>query len=166
MSLSPIPLSPRNRNRKTKKQQPGYLYVLKNPIYDYYHSNLYKIGLTRNLNNRIKDYTTSYPEPSEYYYTSPKFSDCQLAEKTVFYHLQQYRYQHNREFFQCPLNKIIATIENVHNQLENKNKNKNQHPKTTFAQEVLLVILAFYMLYLLCLYFFPNASYHFRKSFS
>ena len=61
----------------------GYIYVLSNPIYNYYGKNVYKIGETSDLTNRLKQYTTPYIDACEYVYKSIELSDSKLAETII-----------------------------------------------------------------------------------
>lgn len=88
----------------------GHLYVLYNPMFVTYGEDVYKLGRTCNLNDRIKSYITSYVEKSMYMYTSTVFDNCIEAEYVLFYLLRKFRLKNNREFFQCNLDEIIGVI--------------------------------------------------------
>ncbi len=89
----------------------GYVYVLYNPIYAMY-GELYKIGRAKNINDRLKSYTTSYPEESEIKYSirHPYYKEL---EKVVHLTLKEHRMSSNREFFKCSLDLIKETIDKV-----------------------------------------------------
>lgn len=88
----------------------GYLYVLFNPMFKTYGDDVYKLGRTGNLNERIKAYITAYVDKSIYMYTSQVFENCIEAEYVLFYLLRKFRLKINREFFQCNLDEIIGVI--------------------------------------------------------
>lgn len=89
----------------------GYVYVLYNPIYDRY-GEIYKIGQAKNINERLKSYSTSYPEESEikYYIKHPYYKEI---ERLVHLTIKEYRMYDNREFFDCSLELIKETIDKV-----------------------------------------------------
>jgi hypothetical protein len=89
----------------------GYVYVLYNPIYDSY-GEIYKIGQAKNINDRLKSYSTSYPEESEIKY-SIKHPYYKELEKVVHLTLKEHRMSSNREFFKCSLDIIKYTIDKV-----------------------------------------------------
>jgi len=89
----------------------GYVYVLYNPIYVTY-GEIYKIGQAKDLNKRIKMYTTSYPEDSEVKY-SIKHKYYKEIERIVHLYLKEYRMISNREFFKCSLDLIKETLDKV-----------------------------------------------------
>lgn len=88
----------------------GYIYVLYNKLFQFYGDNVYKIGRTNNLNNRMSSYTTSYPDKSKYMFTIEVPEQSILCEAIIFKTISQYRMRKNREFFQCPLDEIIQCI--------------------------------------------------------
>lgn len=93
----------------------GYLYCLFNVMFLYYGKDVYKLGCCINVKNRLKGYITSYISDSEIKYTSEKIIDIYLAETILFNKLEKYRMIHNREFFNCKLEIIIKTINEVEN---------------------------------------------------
>lgn len=93
----------------------GYLYILYNDIYKSYGPNVYKVGRSVNLKNRMNSYTTPFLDKSKYLYTSRKFEDSVKAERVLFYIIRSYRIKDQREFFNLPLDSIIKSI----NRLEN-----------------------------------------------
>jgi hypothetical protein len=101
--------------KEVKNPNSGYLYILYNPIFKEYGKNIYKLGRTNNLINRMKSYTTSYIEPSKFLYTSIFFDDCIQAERILFFLLRRYRIRDKREFFNFELENIIETIQKIEN---------------------------------------------------
>jgi len=98
----------------------GYLYILFNPIFKKYGDNVYKLGRTVNLSNRLKSYTTSFIEPSNFIYTSKCFHSSIKAERILFFVLRNYRIRDKREFFNLDLNTIIVTIKQIEDCTENQ----------------------------------------------
>jgi hypothetical protein len=89
----------------------GYVYVLYNPIYDRY-GEIYKIGQAKDVKDRLKSYSTSYPEESEIKY-SIKHPYYKELEKVVHLILKEYRMKNNREYFKCSLDLIKETLDKV-----------------------------------------------------
>jgi hypothetical protein len=77
----------------------GYIYILYNDMYQQYGQEIYKIGKSKNIDKRIKSYTTSYINPVEIIYRSKRCVDYTLAECLIFQKLISYRIKSNREFF-------------------------------------------------------------------
>ena len=57
----------------------GYLYCLYNPAFKSFGENVYKLGRSGNLDNRLASYTTYYVEPSQFIVTS------EVYERNVSY---------------------------------------------------------------------------------
>lgn len=95
----------------------GYLYCLYNPAFKSFGDNVYKLGRSGNLDNRLSSYTTYYVEPSKFILTSidynRKFKDCIKAERVLFYILRKYRVNNKREFFMCDIDIIKETFERL-----------------------------------------------------
>ena len=87
----------------------GYVYVLSNPIYVAYGENVYKIGYSKDPDERVHDFDTAYPEPSTMVYTF-KHENARLLEQQVHEVLAKFRLFSNREFFKCKLPAIIEMI--------------------------------------------------------
>ena len=102
---------------------PGYLYVLHHDSFTHYGTDVYKLGLTINPKQRIKNYITGFIEAPKYAYVSSQFYNCKKAEKVLFYLLQAQRMKDNREFFQVPLDRSIAVIKQLE-QLQPKELNR------------------------------------------
>lgn len=94
----------------------GYIYVAKNPLFPH----LLKIGLTKNINKRIKSLSSSsLPEPYEIqiYY---EVCDIKLAEEMIFSRLREHRYKPKKEFFTCDLTTAETNCSNVVLEISNK----------------------------------------------
>ena len=91
----------------------GYIYCLYNEMFNYYGENVYKLGKTIDINNRMCGYTTTYIKPCEIKYISKILRNSDLGENLLFIFLKTYRITENREFFICELNKIILLIDKV-----------------------------------------------------
>jgi hypothetical protein len=100
-------------NNKLKYPDAGYLYILYNSIFKQYGDDVYKLGRTNNLNNRLKNYTTSFIEPSSYLYTSRVFHSSIKAERILFFILRKDRIREKREFFHIQLDQAISTIKQI-----------------------------------------------------
>lgn len=91
----------------------GHVYCLYNEVYEHYGSNVYKLGKSQDVNQRLKSYTTSYIEPSVIEHESVELANYVLAENILFSILGKYRVKPNREFFDCHLDKIKHTISKI-----------------------------------------------------
>jgi len=95
----------------------GYIYCIYNIAFESFGENVYKLGRTGNLDNRLASYTTYYVEPSKFIVTSKdynrKFKDCIKAERVLFYILRKYRVSNKREFFMCDIKLIKDTFERM-----------------------------------------------------
>jgi len=95
----------------------GYLYVLYNEVFKTYtkeySSEVYKLGRTNNCETRLKHYTTSYIQPSQFLYTSKPFDNSIYAERILFYLLRYHRIRDKREFFTVDLNTVVQTIQQI-----------------------------------------------------
>jgi hypothetical protein len=90
----------------------GYVYVLHNICFDKY-GECYKIGRTINIDNRLTDYTTYYPDECKLKYITKPLTYYKEVEKAVHKLLNESRISSNREFFKCSLNDIVRLIEEV-----------------------------------------------------
>ncbi len=95
----------------------GYLYCLYNDAFERFKSSseeeVYKLGRTCNVANRLASYSTYYVQPSKMLYVSSKFKDCIKAERVLFYILRNYRVSNKREFFKCELTLIKETFDRM-----------------------------------------------------
>jgi hypothetical protein len=90
----------------------GVIYVIRNDCFNFL-PNCVKIGFTTNLEQRKKDYITSYPSDCEWVYVSPEVDYIKTRERLIFKKLEEHRCRLNREFFCCDLSIIISTIEDT-----------------------------------------------------
>ena len=93
--------------------KPGYLYCLHNVMFNYVSPNLYKLGKSNDVTKRLASYATSFLDKCEIKYSSEQVKDYDLAEKYLFFKLNQYRNKTDREFFECELATIIETMKDV-----------------------------------------------------
>lgn len=85
----------------------GFIYILINPSL----KDLLKIGMTtRSPEERAKELsTTGVPTPF-FVAFSEEVSDCQMIEKEIHLHLENFRYIKSREFFEIPLAQAIKIV--------------------------------------------------------
>ena len=102
------------------KNDKGFIYCLYNPTFKSYGDNVYKLGKTKNLSNRMSSYTTSYIDKSEYIITSSELSNRNIAENILFKELEKYRINLYREFFKCDIKIIREAFEKVEKNLNLK----------------------------------------------
>ena len=98
----------KTHNLRARKNQTErhYIYVLHNSMFLHHGPNVYKIGYSKNVERRIHNYTTSYIDEPEIVYrreVTSQDSETQLHRLI--------RIKKTREFFDCPLPKIIEFIE-------------------------------------------------------
>ena len=96
-----------------EKQDCGHLYVMYNDSFQFHGKNVYKVGCSKNPQNRIKNFTTSYPTPSKFEYISKEINNKLKAEKHLFSLIDNSRLQNNREFFKIDLDVLIKEIKKV-----------------------------------------------------
>jgi len=94
----------------------GYLYVFYNESFlKSYGENVYKLGRTKNLNNRISTYNTSFIKDSKYLISSRLFNDSSKAEYILFFLLRKFRIRDKREFFNIDINILKTYFERLNN---------------------------------------------------
>lgn len=96
----------------------GYLYCMHNEMFQFYGTNIYKLGWSTDYIKRKNGYTTPYIAKTTLKHVSQKIKHCLLAETLLFTKLQQYRIKSNREFFNCDLSIIIKTITEIEHLME------------------------------------------------
>ena len=106
-------------NQKADNIKSGYIYILYNEVYTYYGENVFKIGKSNNIEQRLTGYTTSYIKPCEIKYLSTKCINYSLAESFIFELLNKYRIVHNREFFKVDKTEAVNIIEEVIHKINN-----------------------------------------------
>lgn len=100
-------------NQKTKNYKPaGLIYVLR-PV-NLTTKNLFKPGKTTNFNKRLNTYNTSVPNNMEVLFTL-EVDDPDAVEHCMKGLLSKYIYRKNKEYYQCPFNKIKEIIKRCDN---------------------------------------------------
>ena len=97
----------------TKKIIAGRLYCIYNEMYDMYGEYVYKLGNSKDIECRLKNYVTSYIKPCVIKYKSEIFRDKNLAENILFEMLKESRITSSREFFKCDIEIIKSKIEEI-----------------------------------------------------
>jgi hypothetical protein len=93
---------------------PGFLYCLYNECFKAYGESVYKLGRTKNLQQRLAQYTTSYIQPSHFICVSGRhFRDSRKAEAVLFFILRKYRIVENREFFHVPSSQVRHILDRL-----------------------------------------------------
>ncbi len=90
----------------------GSIYCIHNRMYDVYGPNIHKLGRSINVSKRLIQHSSSYLEPCCTEYIAD-VDDNVLAEKLLFKRLNAFRIIKNREFFNCELNAIVFTMEEI-----------------------------------------------------
>jgi len=88
----------------------GYIYFIKNNFWN----NLKKIGVSHNVNNRIKSLNTACPDAIEILYITKELIDKYYYEHIISKYIYKYRYNVNREFYNISedeFNIIIKFVE-------------------------------------------------------
>ena len=100
-------------NQKADNIKSGYIYILYNEVYTYYGENVFKIGKSNNIEQRLTGYTTSYIKPCEIKYLSTKCINYSLAESVIFELLSKNRIVCNREFFKIDKTEAVNIIDDI-----------------------------------------------------
>jgi len=125
--------------QETDKIKSGYIYILYNEVYNYYGDNVFKIGKTNNIEQRLTGYTTSYIKSCELKYLSTKCVNYSLCESVIFELISDNRIVYNREFFKIDKTEAINIIEDIifkinngipilNKKQKNPDKNKQKNP--------------------------------------
>ncbi|GBP33238.1 Putative MSV199 domain-containing protein 420R [Eumeta japonica] len=90
----------------------GYIYVATS---DYYRANnLFKVGSTVNLDERIRKLNTGRTADDSLYYCEYwEVSYVREAERDIHDARREYRDSWNREYFQLPYRRLIRIIEEI-----------------------------------------------------
>lgn len=102
----------RKLNKKIKrveKKKIGYIYVATSDKYR--QKNIFKIGCSNNLNERLIQLNTSHHiDDSMYIIKSYSVCDYKIIEKLIHKIFQEYRMSENREFFLIEEHKLIGEL--------------------------------------------------------
>lgn len=101
-------------------QQDGYIYCIHNDMYKYYGENVYKLGKTENMQNRLNGYKTAYISQIDVVYLSDRIDNYNVAERLLFCYLENSRMTDNREFFNCDKDTIKNIIDKIVHDVNNK----------------------------------------------
>lgn len=97
----------------------GQIYCITNDLYKNNGQNIYKLGKTINLKNRLKNYVTGFLNPMKVLYVK-NVIDINSAEKLLFDKLSKYRLKSNRELFQVEIQLIKLTMDEVGDVINNR----------------------------------------------
>ena len=89
--------------------EPGFLYILSNPLWTII--NLFKIGCTINIDNRLSQYTTALPDTCKLEHLSTLFIDKLFFEYLLSLIFHNKRYNINREFYSVTINDFIQKLQ-------------------------------------------------------
>ena len=90
-----------------KTEQLGVVYVFRNPLYS---ENIVKIGSTRYIDKRFRDFSTYSYKPCELLYISPKTPHYKKIEVIIHNKLKFQRIIRNREYFQNVSSFLIESL--------------------------------------------------------
>lgn len=94
--------------------QAGKLYILWHETFAQYGEDIYKIGRSVNVEDRMRNaYTTPFLTQASYKYISSQFKDVIRAERILFYLLKSERIRSQREFFHIPLDRAISLMKRL-----------------------------------------------------
>ena len=103
---------------KSSRVKEGYIYIISNSNFPHY----YKIGVTQNIESRLRTYQTSSPFRDykvEYYIHHP---DCYKAEKQIQEKMHYFATDRKKEWFRCSLelikNRLDESLEPEENPLD------------------------------------------------
>ncbi len=92
-----------------KNLHKGKIYLLSNPSW----SNLKKIGVAKNINDRIKNMQTALPDDIRILYESEELIDKFFYEYYISKLLYKFRYRTDREFYDIEIEYFIKIIETI-----------------------------------------------------
>ena len=93
--------------KQTKKD--GFVYIISNSNFKGY----YKIGVTHDIDARLRSYQTSSPFRNykvEYYVKHP---NCYFAEKKIQENMKYFATDRKNEWFQCQLHMIKSRLDEL-----------------------------------------------------
>ena len=95
----------------SKPDAPCFLYILHNPVFQFYGPNVYKVGYSCDPSRRKNDGGAMLLHESTIVYQK----EVPLRDYETRLHklLEQYRIKKSREFFDCPLDVIKETIDSL-----------------------------------------------------
>lgn len=96
----------------------GWLYCLSNELYNFYGEDVFKIEKSKDVNKSLRNYTSYYIEPCIVMFKII-VRNMDLAERILFYKLEQYRINPQKEFFKCNINIIKNEMIEVAKFIEN-----------------------------------------------
>jgi hypothetical protein len=83
--------------------------MLSNPLW--HTIDLFKIGSTINIDNRLSQYTTALPDPCKLEHLSTIFTDKLFFEYLISLIFHDKRYSNNREFYSVTVNDFIQKLQ-------------------------------------------------------
>lgn len=92
-----------------EKELGGYIYILSNPDFPGY----YKIGIAKNLKDRLSTYQTSSPRRNYKVEYKVYHSNCREGEKQAHDKLMMFALRRRREWFEVDLQIAINTLDNL-----------------------------------------------------
>ena len=95
--------------REAREPVRCFVYIMHNPIFQYYGPNVYKVGYSNDPMRRKNDDSTILLEDSSIVYQREVPSKS--YERKVHKLLGNYRMKKTKEFFDCPINVIKTAIE-------------------------------------------------------
>ncbi len=92
---------------------------------------LYKIGITKNLNQRLKAYHTSLPNEVEVHYQR-RVTPMELAEKIIHYNLREFRVNDSKEWFRAQqLETLVDEVQAVIDFMISRNSGNTENTEST-----------------------------------
>lgn len=125
-----------SQNYSMNPGNPGIVYVLFNPSISHPETNqpLYKIGKTNNIDRRVKElYNTNVPEEFQVI-RAKEVLDMDYIEKEIHNVLSDHRYNNQREFFNCHIDKITSIFNLISGEdVIDYSQNKVNHVKNPIS---------------------------------
>jgi prophage antirepressor-like protein len=111
--------------KKEKYPDGGILYIMK----PYSNKNFVKIGMTYDMNARVKSYGTSFPDKPDIVYWVKIMNPAQI-EICLKAALYDYLYRNKKEQYKCKLEKVINSINNCIQFIPNSTNKNLSREKT------------------------------------